>query len=67
MTRSLELPEAVCALLDGTRLDVKVGTVVQLAVSDDAGWPRVAAISVGELFAVSATRLLLTLLSLIHI
>jgi hypothetical protein len=61
MTRSGELPQAVFTLLDGTGLDAKVGTTLQLAVSDDAGWPRVATISVGEVLAVSATRLLMTL------
>lgn len=63
MTRSTELPASVRALLDGTGLDAKVGEVLQLAVSDDAGWPRVASISVGEVLAASATRLLLTLYS----
>lgn len=61
MTRSSELPSSVRALLDGSDLEVKVGAALQLAVSDDAGWPRVASISVGEVLAVSATRVLLTL------
>jgi hypothetical protein len=61
MTRSTELPASVCALLDGTDLDAKIGATLQLAVSDDAGWPRVASISVGEVLVASATRLLLTL------
>jgi hypothetical protein len=61
MTRSSELPSSVRALLDGSDLEAKVGVVIQLAVSDDAAWPRVASISVGEVLAVSATRMLLTL------
>jgi hypothetical protein len=61
MTRSSELPASVHALLDGSGLEAKVGTALQLAVSDDAGWPRVASISIGEVLAVSRTRLLLTL------
>ena len=61
MTRSSELPASVCALLDGADLEAKVGAALQLAVSDDAGWPRVASISVGEVLAVSAARVLLTL------
>jgi len=61
MTRSSELPSSVRALLDGSELEAKVGTALQLVVSDDAGWPRVASISVGEVLAVSATRVLLTL------
>jgi hypothetical protein len=61
MIRSLELPASVCALLDGSDLEAKVGVALQLAVSDDAGWPRVASLSVGEVLAASATRVLLTL------
>jgi hypothetical protein len=61
MTRSSELPASVRALLDGSDLEAKLGLTLQLAVSDDAGWPRVASISVGEVLAASATRVLLTL------
>jgi len=61
MTRSSELPASVRALLNGSNLEAKIGVVVQLAVSDDAGWARVASISVGEVLAVSPNRLLLTL------
>lgn len=61
MTRSTEIPDAVREFLDGTDLEAKIGIAMQLVVSDDAGWPRVASISVGELLAVSETRMLLTL------
>ena len=61
MTRSAELPESVRALLDGTALGSKIGIALQLAVSDDAGWPRIASISVGEVLALSGQHLLLTL------
>ena len=61
MTRSSELPASVLALLDGSDLESKVGVALQLVVSDDAGWPRVASISVGEVLAVSPSRMLLTL------
>ena len=61
MTRSSGLPASVRTLLDGSDLESKVGGALQLVVSDDAGWPRVASISVGEVLAVSDSRMLLTL------
>jgi hypothetical protein len=61
MTRSAKLSASVCALLDGTALESKVGIALQLAVSNDEDWPRVASISVGEVLAVSDQRLLFTL------
>ena len=61
MTRLTEIPPSVRLLLDGTDLGVKIGEALQLAVSDDTGWPRLASLSVGEVLAVSATRMLLTL------
>jgi len=61
MTRSSELPEAVQHLLDGTGLADKIGTTLQLVVSDDEGWPRVASLSVGEVLATGAETILLTM------
>lgn len=61
MTRTPHLPESVQRLLDGTGLDGKIGTTLQLVVSDDPGWPRIASLSVGEVLAVGPAELLLTM------
>jgi hypothetical protein len=44
---SNDVPAGVAALLDGTRLEHKVGTTVLVAAAD-GGWPRIATLSVGE-------------------
>ena len=61
MTRSSELSGTVQRLLDGTALADKIGTTLQLVVSDDAGWPRVASLSVGEVLATGPRTILLTM------
>jgi hypothetical protein len=59
MTRSLggELPETVRELLDGTDLASREGLTFLLLTSDEAGWPQLALLSVGELLALDSRRL----------
>ncbi len=63
MSRSAgrELPEAVRALLDGTRLEEAAGLTVLLLTVDEAGWPRVAMLSAGEVLATGPRALRLAL------
>ena len=61
MTTSAGLPASIMSLLDGSELESKVGVTLLLVVSDDAGWPRIASLSVGELFAARPDELLLTM------
>lgn len=63
MTRTQHLPDALLRLLDGTGLARKIGTTLQLVVSDDREWPRIASLSVGELLASGPGELLLTIYS----
>jgi hypothetical protein len=53
MPRSLgsQLPQPVQTLLDGTDLVGRVGLTFLLVTTDEAGWPHVAMLSVGELLA----------------
>ncbi|OZM77065.1 hypothetical protein [Pseudonocardia sp. MH-G8] len=48
------------ALLDGSGLKSKIGVTVLLVVNDEAAWPRVASLSVGELL-VRGDEVLMTL------
>jgi hypothetical protein len=59
MTRSLgnELPEALRQLLDGSQLAEREGMTFLLLTTDEANWPQVAMLSVGELVAVDARTL----------
>ena len=55
------LPQSVTELLDGSDLDSKVGeTFLLITVSSD-GWPHVAMLSVGEIVALTPTRLAMAL------
>jgi hypothetical protein len=53
VTRSLgnELPHAIRQLLDGTELARREGLTFLLLTTDEADWPQVAMLSVGELLA----------------
>ena len=53
MTRTTgdRLPEPLLEILDGRDLGHKVGFTVELLTIDEAGWPRVALLSVGEVLA----------------
>jgi hypothetical protein len=55
------LPNDLAALLDGRDLQAGEGLTIQLLTVDEAGWPRVALLSVGEVLAVSDERLRLAL------
>ena len=56
MTRSLgnQLPDSLRSLLDGSDLAQREGLTFQLLTNDEADWPQVALLSVGELLAVDA-------------
>ncbi|HEY4152186.1 MAG TPA: hypothetical protein VGM38_02580 [Pseudolysinimonas sp.] len=60
MTSSATLPTSVATLLDGQDLESRIGVTLLLIVSGDE-WPRVASLSVGEVLAVGAGHLMLTL------
>jgi hypothetical protein len=51
MPRSLgsRLPSPLAALFDGTALAARTGLTFLLLTTDDAGWPHLAMLSVGEL------------------
>jgi hypothetical protein len=55
------LPEPLCALLDGDDLAGKEGETFLLLTVDEAGWPHVALLSVGEVVARSPRELRLAL------
>jgi len=59
MTRSLgdQLPDSLRRLLDGTDLASREGLTFLLLTTDDAGWPHMALLSVGELVAMDARTL----------
>jgi len=53
VTRSLgpELPETLCQMLDGADLANREGLTFLLLTTDEADWPQVAMLSVGEIVA----------------
>src|SRR4051794_458114 len=59
LTRSLgnQLPERLQHLLDGTDLAQREGLTFLLLTTDEAGWPQVAMLSVGEIVAMTASTL----------
>jgi len=61
MIRAERMSESMQALLDGDDLDSKIGTTLLLIVPNGTEMPRVASLSVGEVYAPSATELYLTL------
>ena len=56
VTRSLgnQLPDNVRSILDGTDLARREGLTFQLLTTDEADWPQVALLSVGELVAIDS-------------
>jgi len=52
-----ELTPAVTDFLDGTDLKRKVGETILLVTVGESGWPHLAMLSVGEMLAISDTRL----------
>ncbi|MFN0073515.1 MAG: pyridoxamine 5'-phosphate oxidase family protein [Chloroflexota bacterium] len=65
MTRSIgpALPAALLSLLDGDRLDEKLGIGIQCLTSTTDDWPYQALVSVGELVALSPSALRLAIWS----
>ena len=63
MSRSAgsELPPAILRLLDGADLERAAGLTVLLLTVDQAGWPRVAMLSAGEVLAVAPRQIRLAL------
>lgn len=62
MTRTLErLPESLLRLLDGERLEQKVGETLLLLTVNEDGYPHTALLSVGEVYAPSPDELRLAL------
>ena len=59
MTRSLgnQLPDAIRQLLDGSNLAQREGLTFLLLTNDEANWPQVAMLSVGELLAIDGGSL----------
>src|SRR5437763_9795773 len=57
LTRSLgnQLPERLQHLLDGSDLAKREGLTFLLLTTDEASWPQVAMLSVGEIVAVDAS------------
>jgi hypothetical protein len=50
-TTGATLPEPLLGILDGRDLGDRVGFTIELLTIDEAGWPRVALLSVGEVLA----------------
>ncbi|MCA1646262.1 MAG: pyridoxamine 5'-phosphate oxidase family protein [Chloroflexi bacterium] len=59
MTRSLgdQLPDAVCELLNGADLARREGLTFLLLTTDEANWPHMAMLSVGEVVAMDERTL----------
>jgi hypothetical protein len=53
-TTSQVLPDALCALFDGTRLEALTGEAFSLLTVDEAGRPHTSLLSLGELWAPDA-------------
>jgi hypothetical protein len=63
MTRTTgdRLPEPLLDMLDGRDLAARVGFTIELLTVDEAGWPRAALLSVGEVLATDERTLHLAL------
>jgi flavin reductase (DIM6/NTAB) family NADH-FMN oxidoreductase RutF len=55
------LDSATTDLLNGRDLESKVGVTLLLTTTDETGWPHMALLSVGEVLALSASRVALAL------
>ncbi|MGC1302086.1 MAG: pyridoxamine 5'-phosphate oxidase family protein [Caulobacteraceae bacterium] len=51
MTKEAQLPSSWHALFDGDRLADKIGETALLSTVDEAGWPHLAFLSLGEVVA----------------
>ena len=58
---AVEMPANVTSLFDGSQLPTKVGATALLATTTADGWPHLAMLSVGEIFAPNSTTLRLAL------
>lgn len=56
-----DLPANVRSLLNGARLEEKVGDTILLITVSETGWPHLAMLSVGEMLAVSPTKIRIAL------
>jgi hypothetical protein len=56
-----QLDPATIDLLDGRNLESKLGVTLLLTTTDESGWPHMALLSVGEVLALSPTRVALAL------
>jgi hypothetical protein len=63
LPRSLgnRLPDALTALLDGKRLEQRVGETFLLTTTDEDGWPHVAMLSAGEVLVTGPSEFRLAL------
>lgn len=57
----VRLPGPVAALVDGAELTAKVGQTISLISVDGQGWPRLALLSIGEVYSRSGTDIRLGL------
>ncbi|BCI51795.1 hypothetical protein NIIDNTM18_10730 [Mycolicibacterium litorale] len=55
------MPPPVAALADGSDLANKVGQTISLITIDENGWPRLALLSIGEVYSASGTDIRLAL------
>src|SRR5574341_805606 len=65
VTRSIGplLPPTLAALLDGERLETKIGVGFQCLTTTDDGWPYLALVGVGELLTTSSSSMRLAIWS----
>src|SRR5262249_51148584 len=56
-----KLPAPVAALINGLNLTDKVGHTISLIAIDDTEWPRIALLSIGEVFSATGTDIRLAL------
>jgi hypothetical protein len=57
----MRLPDPVANLVDGRGLTSKIGQTISLISIDDQGWPRLALLSIGEVYSSSGTGVMLAL------
>lgn len=57
----VQLPAPVAALVDGRELAAKVGQTISLIAVDKQGWPRLALLSIGEVYSRSGSDIRLAL------
>ena len=57
----VRLPGPVAALVDGADLAARVGQTISLITTDEHGWPRLALLSIGEVYSQSGADIRLAL------